>query len=155
MCFGALFAMYSIYLRTVFTTLSLDRVAFGLNYKQILPKIYPTILFPRTIMTKRTRTTKRNNSVESSDEYTPESSAESTVKTDQVEPAPKRYRLRSGAASGHTDENKENPAKNAVSVKEKPKPKPKSGPKPFIEYKGAVEYYTSADDIEAACAKLL
>lgn len=35
------------------------------------------------------------------------------------------------------------------------KPKTKSGPKPFIDFKGTVEYYTTASDIEAACAKLL
>lgn len=71
----------------------------------------------------------------------------------QPEEQPKRYRLRSGTVGTITkaDENDQN---NGQTVAKLPA-KPKSGPKPFINYTGTVEYYTEADDIEAACAKLL
>lgn len=76
---------------------------------------------------------------------------EENIPEDQ--PTAKRYRLRSGAVG---DQPTDNVLKTATkSTEDKKKPKPKSGPKPFIDFKGTVEYYTDEADIEAACAKLL
>lgn len=102
---------------------------------------------------KRTRT-KKSPSVDS-DEYTPDVA----LPTPDQSSAPKRYRLRSGAvgriAGDGDSSNKENPAAIVAKATKPKETKPKSGPKPFIEYKGAVEYYTLFGDIETACAKLL
>lgn len=97
---------------------------------------------------KRTRATKASTD---NDAYTPEIADLAKAE----ESAPKRYRLRSGAVGRTTESNKENPT---VAVRNEAKPKvtkPKSGPKPFIEYTGKVEYYTQFGDIETACEKLL
>lgn len=70
------------------------------------------------------------------------------------EPQTKRYRLRSGRTV--IEQSSDDGAEKENGIGEKaPSSKPKSGPKPFIKYTGAVEYYTEAADIEAACAKLL
>lgn len=97
-------------------------------------------------MTKRTRTSKTDDIVADLALTTT-----TTMTTGQEQPAPKRYRLRSGAV-GTTIDDQENVTKSST---EKQKPKPRSAPRPFIEYKGEVEYYTRAEDIEAASAKLL
>lgn len=105
---------------------------------------------------KRTRAKKVSND---SDDYTPKTADVAPAKEPAEESAPKRYRLRSGAA-GRIEANKENPSNNdnVSKTKQEAKPKvtkPKSGPKPFIEYKGKVEYYTQFGDIQEACEKLL
>lgn len=75
----------------------------------------------------------------------------------QPEPETKRYRLRSGrGAPTPAAVNPKATTKRADVDDDLKKPAvKKSATKPFIEYKGAVEYYSEAADIEAACGKLL
>lgn len=99
------------------------------------------------------KSAKRSSPEASSDDEQPPT----TVVSDQ--PAAKRYRLRSGAvrnaAANLDDGNDKENSSLEISAKQPAKTKAKSKPKPFIEYKGVVEYYTEAEDIEAACDKLL
>lgn len=64
------------------------------------------------------------------------------------EPPAKRYCLRSGAAPIAKEPNHP----QSKSVVKKPYVPKKA--RPFIEYKGKVEYYTEFDDISMACEQL-
>lgn len=105
-------------------------------------------------MTKRTR-----RQSPATDENTEPKTLDSNTNDEDQQPEPetKRYRLRSGRGApmpAAVDTNTKKAKQTNDDGLKKPAVK-KSAPKPFIEYKGAVEYYTEAADIEAACGKLL